>query len=252
MAPKVKGYKFGETIAKGYGTKVKKCIHMATGQTVALSYYLSKDVQRLIMRLLTSSRKELIHGMHYFHKRLLDETKLYLKIADFGISNFVSDYLTLSTHCGTEFYQAPEISKDGTRYRGPEVDVYSCGVTLYHLLYGCPSSQNFRSGRFCISEFDTATPDTNDLISRMTEYRPHRRITISEIKGHKWFVDGDPLFLDDPRDAVFDQGIDNDILLETVSKMKCEREDLIQSLIKEKHTEETTTYKRLKKKMQTM
>jgi serine/threonine protein kinase len=36
MAPKLKGYNIGETIGRGSCAKVKKCIHVATGETVAI------------------------------------------------------------------------------------------------------------------------------------------------------------------------------------------------------------------------
>ncbi|PRQ39280.1 hypothetical protein RchiOBHm_Chr4g0423441 [Rosa chinensis] len=44
------------------------------------------------------------------------------------------------------------------------------------------------------------------------------------------------MFLNDPH-GISDQGIDNNILLETIKKMQCEREYLIQSLIQGEHTE---------------
>lgn len=36
MAPKLKGYNIGETIGWGSCAKVKKCVHVATGETVAI------------------------------------------------------------------------------------------------------------------------------------------------------------------------------------------------------------------------
>ena len=54
---------------------------------------------------------------------LLDENN-NIKIADFGLANFLEDGNFLDTSCGSPNYAAPE------------VDVWSCGVILYALLCG--------------------------------------------------------------------------------------------------------------------
>ena len=58
-----------------------------------------------------------------------------IKIADFGLANFLVDGNFLSTSCGSPNYAAPEVIS-GRLYAGPEVDVWSSGVILYALLCG--------------------------------------------------------------------------------------------------------------------
>ena len=65
---------------------------------------------------------------------LLDEHN-NIKIADFGLANWLEDGNFLDTSCGSPNYAAPEVIS-GRMYAGPEVDVWSCGVILYALLCG--------------------------------------------------------------------------------------------------------------------
>ena len=58
-----------------------------------------------------------------------------LKIADFGLSNFMKHGRTLKTSCGSPNYAAPEVIS-GKDYSGTEVDVWSCGVILYAMVFG--------------------------------------------------------------------------------------------------------------------
>ena len=65
---------------------------------------------------------------------LLDENN-NIKIADFGLANFLEDGCFLDTSCGSPNYAAPEVIS-GRMYAGPEVDIWSSGVILYALLCG--------------------------------------------------------------------------------------------------------------------
>lgn len=58
-----------------------------------------------------------------------------IKIADFGLSNIITEGNFLSTSCGSPNYAAPEVIS-GYLYGGPEIDIWSCGVILYALLSG--------------------------------------------------------------------------------------------------------------------
>ena len=49
------------------------------------------------------------------------------------------DAHVLKTQCGTPQYKAPELRKEtATEYKGPPVDVFSCGVLLFMLLTSKP------------------------------------------------------------------------------------------------------------------
>ena len=85
-------------------------------------------------------------GVEYCHRHnvvhrdlkpenLLLDQNLNVKIADFGLSNMMTDGEFLRTSCGSPNYAAPEVIS-GKLYAGPEVDIWSCGVILYALLCG--------------------------------------------------------------------------------------------------------------------
>lgn len=90
--------------------------------------------------------QQLISGIHHSHRlrvvhrdlkpeNVLLDDQLNVKIADFGLSNVVTDGEFLHTSCGSPNYAAPEVIR-GLRYTGPEIDVWSCGVILYVMLCG--------------------------------------------------------------------------------------------------------------------
>lgn len=90
----------------------------------------------------------------------------------------------------------------GTLYAGPEVDVWSCGVILYALLCGSlpfddesiPSLfKKIKSGMYSLPSH--LSPLTRDLVPRMLVVDPMKRITIAEIKQHRWFTQTIPLYL---------------------------------------------------------
>ncbi len=90
--------------------------------------------------------QQIISGIEYCHYKgiahrdlkpenlLLDDDN-NLRIADFGLSNKMKDGFFLKTSCGSPNYAAPEVICDEL-YAGPEVDIWSAGVTLYALLCG--------------------------------------------------------------------------------------------------------------------
>ncbi|KAJ8908132.1 hypothetical protein NDN08_008227 [Rhodosorus marinus] len=85
---------------------------------------------------------EKLHSMKIVHRDLKLKNilctnanfPLEVKIADFGLSNYVRDgSVALKSHVGSPHYVAPEVLKKDCKY-GPEVDLWSCGVVL-HLMF---------------------------------------------------------------------------------------------------------------------
>lgn len=58
-----------------------------------------------------------------------------IKIVDFGLSNTYKNSGLLSTACGSPCYAAPEMIA-GKKYKGLQVDIWSCGVIMYAMLCG--------------------------------------------------------------------------------------------------------------------
>jgi serine/threonine protein kinase len=68
-------------------------------------------------------------------ENILMDNQKNIKIADFGLSNFLEDGEFLKTSCGSPNYASPEVIS-GKLYAGPEIDIWSCGVILYVMLCG--------------------------------------------------------------------------------------------------------------------
>ncbi|KAJ4455599.1 putative SNF1-related protein kinase catalytic subunit alpha KIN10 [Paratrimastix pyriformis] len=156
--------------------------------------------------------QQIISGVEYCHRHmvvhrdlkpenlLLDEN-CNVKIADFGLSNMMRDGDFLSTSCGSPNYAAPEVVA-GKLYVGPGVDIWSCGVILYALLCArLPFDdsnmealfQKIKTGSYVLPSY--LPSDARDLVARMLTVDPMRRITMTEIRHHPWFLKNLPDYL---------------------------------------------------------
>ncbi|KAL1509115.1 hypothetical protein ABEB36_003907 [Hypothenemus hampei] len=144
---------------------------------------------------------EYCHNRNIVHRDLKAENLLLdsnnnIKIADFGFSNYFTPGGQLSTWCGSPPYAAPEVF-EGKKYVGPEIDIWSLGVVLYVLVCGALpfdgcSLQALRdrvlSGRFRIPYF--MSQDCESLIRKMLVLEPNKRVTVQQIKKHRWIQMG--------------------------------------------------------------
>lgn len=147
-------------------------------------------------------------------ENLLLDDKLNVKIADFGLSNIMTDGNFLKTSCGSPNYAAPEVI-NGKLYAGPEVDVWSCGVILYVLLVGrlpfdddhIPSLfAKIAKGAYILPSWMSA--GAAGLIKKMLIVNPVQRATIEEIRQDPWFLIDLPDYLKPPAEPFFNTGID--------------------------------------------
>jgi len=106
------------------------------------------DRHRLREELAWKYFRSLIFGLKYIHslnvchrdlkpENLLLDASKDLKIVDFGLSNVyeVKGKDLLKTAWGSPWYAAPEMIA-GKKYHGDRVDVWSCGVVLYAMVWG--------------------------------------------------------------------------------------------------------------------
>lgn len=162
---------------------------------------------------------QIVSGIEYCHfqkivhrdlkpENLLLDSNLNIKIADFGLSNLMRDGDFLRTSCGSPNYAAPEVIS-GHLYAGPEVDVWSCGVILYALLCGSlpfddesiPNLfKKIKSGMYSLPSHLSQL--ARNLIPRMLEVDPMKRITIPEIRLHPWFQHKLPPYLRHPPEQI--------------------------------------------------
>ncbi|KAA0701958.1 Serine/threonine-protein kinase SIK2 [Triplophysa tibetana] len=149
------------------------------------------------------SAVEYCHNRHIVHRDLKAENLLLdghmnIKIAGKDLLNYTPGK-PLSTWCGSPPYAAPEVF-EGQQYEGPQLDIWSMGVVLYVLVCGAlpfdgPSlpvlRQRVLEGRFRIPYF--MTEDCEHLIRRMLVLDPSKRLSIVQIKDHKWMVSEVPV-----------------------------------------------------------
>lgn len=148
--------------------------------------------QQIISAVDYCHRHKIVHRDLKPENLLLDE-HLNVKIADFGLSNIMTDGNFLKTSCGSPNYAAPEVIS-GKLYAGPEVDVWSCGVILYVMLcrrlpFDDDSIsvlfKNISNGIYTLPKF--LSEGASSLIKRMLIVNPLNRITIQEIMQDEWF-----------------------------------------------------------------
>jgi serine/threonine protein kinase len=129
-------------------------------------------------------------------ENVLVDRKGNIKISDFGLSalpqHLGNDGL-LHTTCGSPNYIAPEVLQN-RGYDGSLSDIWSCGVILYVMLVGyLPFDdrnlvvlyQKIFKGDCQIPKW--LSPAAQDLLRKILEPNPMKRINITGIKEHEWF-----------------------------------------------------------------
>ncbi|KAI0134486.1 Pkinase-domain-containing protein [Xylariales sp. AK1849] len=169
--------------------------------------------QQMICAVEYCHRHKVVHRDLKPENLLLDDN-LNVKIADFGLSNIMTDGNFLKTSCGSPNYAAPEVIS-GKLYAGPEVDVWSCGVILYVLLIGrlpfdddhIPSLfAKIQRGVFTIPTW--CPQEAQQMIRKMLVVNPMQRATIDEIRQEPWFLKELPSYLAPPVEEFLNTGVD--------------------------------------------
>ena len=97
---------------------------------------------------------------------------------------------------GTPYYIAPEVLNNSY---DEKCDLWSIGVILYLLLCGYPPFngytdediiKNVKKGEFRTDdiEWQNISPEAIDLVHRMLEFKPNKRISAKEALQHDWIV----------------------------------------------------------------
>nr|DBA25972.1 TPA: hypothetical protein GDO54_010289 [Pyxicephalus adspersus] len=132
-----------------------------------------------------------LHSHYILHRDIKDENIIIapdftIKLVDFGSAARLQPGKLFSTFCGTTEYCAPEVLL-GNPYPGPELELWSLGVTLYTLIYG--------ENPFCeveeILEAELNPPfavsqELQDLISGLLHRDPEMRMTLDELLRDLW------------------------------------------------------------------
>ncbi|XP_068077154.2 serine/threonine-protein kinase SIK2a isoform X1 [Danio rerio] len=214
-------YDIERTLGKGNFAVVKLARHRITKSEVAIKIIDKTQLDAVNLEKIYREVEimKLLDHPHIIKLYQVMETKnmLYLvteyarngEIFDFGFGNFFRPGEPLTTWCGSPPYAAPEVF-EGQQYEGPQLDIWSMGVVLYVLVCGAlpfdgPSlpvlRQRVLEGRFRIPYF--MSEDCEHLIRKMLVLDPARRLSLSQIKEHRWMVQEVP----SQRPVLYRQGL---------------------------------------------
>jgi len=107
-----------------------------------------------------------------------------VKISDFGLSCFSDDRSTAqerNKRGGTSVYKAPEMQSSTAISDPRPLDVYAMGISIWQLLVGA-NARDFDRKKIRVDGL------AKDLIFKMTDPDPARRITSEQALNHSWFV----------------------------------------------------------------
>ncbi|KAF8506321.1 kinase-like protein [Gautieria morchelliformis] len=139
-----------------------------------------------------------LHSKHVIHRDIKPENLLLgingeLKIGDFGWSVHAPGNRR-KTLCGTLDYLPPEMVEG--RDHTEKVDHWALGVLAYEFLCGVPPFEDlsgYRATYKKISKVDFIIPDTvkddaKDLIKRLLQHNPAKRLPLAQVAVHPWIL----------------------------------------------------------------
>ena len=227
---------------------------------IELFFYVN-DKKRLSEAEACQYFQQIISGIEYLEKlkivhrdikleNIIIENKKNIKIIDFGLSNIYPKNNILFSSCGSPCYASPEMIM-GKNYTGSGIDIWSSGIVLFAMLAGyLPFVDNDEQKMYKkIVEGKLYFPQqisnsAKDLLQKLLEKDPLKRISISEIKKHPWFKKGDIKLNMSPGLMMNEiiTPIDLDIISLMVNKYGYDEKEIKIDLLKNKHNYTTTTY----------
>ena len=202
-----------------------------------------------------------IHKHKICHRDLKPENLLLtqnktIKIIDFGLSNEYEDYLM--TPCGSPCYASPEVIK-GMKYSGLGIDLWASGIILFSMLCGyLPFDDKnndilFQKILKCHIEFPKKSKviiseNAKDLIRKILQPEPEKRIKLEEILEHPFLTYGNKKYKEKIRMDINKQ--DKLIIdyMTNVLKISNDKDKIRRYINNNRHNHLTTIFYLLKKK----
>eukprot|EP00347_Sterkiella_histriomuscorum_P015976 403354976 len=147
---------------------------------------------------------ELLHSLNIIYRDLKPENVMidkdgHIKLIDFGFAKKLSSQSknrTL-TNCGTLGYSAPEVLMGTNQGYSFQVDIWSFGILLCELIQGSLPFDNKDDPQMIEQQIvkgeyrmpRDADQTARDLISQILVLEPNLRLSIQDIKQHKYFAD---------------------------------------------------------------
>ena len=120
-----------------------------------------------------------------------------VKVIDFGTAIIFNKNKNDKSLTGSVYYICPEVLSKNRNYT-EKCDVWSCGIIMYILLTGLPPFNGdsdeeivtkIKNGRFNMEKYPwpIISSQAKDLIKKLLEFDPNKRITAEEALNHPWF-----------------------------------------------------------------
>lgn len=132
-----------------------------------------------------------LHSLKILHRDIKDENIIidqyfHVKLIDFGSATFMEEGKLFSTFYGTTEYCSPEVLA-GNKYAGPELEVWSLGVTLFVLMFfENPFLDIEETLRAELTMPHTVSPALEHILYWMLDKNPKTRCTIKELMADPW------------------------------------------------------------------
>ncbi|KAK6348752.1 hypothetical protein TWF730_009525 [Orbilia blumenaviensis] len=156
-----------------------------------------REVVRLFKQLITGLSH--LHQFSIYHRDLKHENLMMdrsgnIKIGDFGMAALQPEGHKFTSACGSPNYAAPEVVQ-GWPYNGSAADIWSSGVILYGMLthqlpFDDPDTSTILN-RIVYAEYKmpkSISPEAADLIKRMLDPDPGRRIKLKSVFEHPFMT----------------------------------------------------------------
>uniref|UniRef100_A0A8B9IBG6 PAS domain-containing serine/threonine-protein kinase n=1 Tax=Anser brachyrhynchus TaxID=132585 RepID=A0A8B9IBG6_9AVES len=132
-----------------------------------------------------------LHCRNILHRDIKDENIVIaedftIKLVDFGSAAYLEPGKLFYTFCGTIEYCSPEVLS-GQAYRGPELEMWSLGVTLYTLVFGeNPFCELEEAMAAVLSPPRLVSKDLMNLIAGLLHPVPEQRMTLAMLVEDPW------------------------------------------------------------------
>ncbi|XP_021251649.1 PAS domain-containing serine/threonine-protein kinase isoform X2 [Numida meleagris] len=132
-----------------------------------------------------------LHCRNIFHRDIKDENIVIaedftIKLVDFGSAAYLKPGKLFYTFCGTIEYCSPEVLS-GKPYHGPELEMWSLGVTLYTLIFGENPFCELEEAMAAVLNFPRlVSKDLMNLIVGLLHPVPEQRTTLAMLAEDPW------------------------------------------------------------------
>ncbi|XP_064930275.1 PAS domain-containing serine/threonine-protein kinase isoform X2 [Columba livia] len=132
-----------------------------------------------------------LHCRNILHRDIKDENIVIaedftIKLVDFGSAAYLEPGKLFYTFCGTIEYCSPEVLS-GKPYHGPELEMWSLGVTLYTLVFGeNPFCELEEAVAAVLNPPRPGSKGLMDLIAGLLHPVPEQRMTLAVLVEHCW------------------------------------------------------------------